>query len=198
MRLTPWLLTGLITGTLISTLTPHPRFTPIATAQDDTAEERRPAGTPPPLPAGFKIYTLPGSFSIQVPEAWVATGSEADRYAVITNFASDLDRAPQPSDIKTEVWFTSETADTAVNQSIQAIIDNGYAVNRYRQVDVSELRALRLWLVELPLDYPNQLITYIGYGTYGTAILITHYQTRDDETTALAEQIHDSFSLLFR
>ncbi|MDA0265703.1 MAG: hypothetical protein O2890_06050 [Cyanobacteria bacterium] len=197
MRLTPWLLTSLIAGTLISTLTPQSPFTLAAQAQAEATDDR-PAGTPPPLPEGFKTYALPGSFSIQVPEAWVAVGSEAEQYAVITNFEADLDRIPQPSDIKTEVWFTAETADTAVNNSIQAIINNGYAVNRYRQVDVNQLRALRLWLVDLPLDYPNQVVTYIGYGTYGTAILVTHYQTRDDETTALIEQVHDSFGLLFQ
>jgi hypothetical protein len=190
MRLIPWLLTGLITGALIS---PGLSLAPAAFAQVDTD---RPAGTPPPLPEGFKTYTLPGTFSIQVPETWVATGSETDRYAVITSFEGDRD--PQPGDIKTEVWFTAETADTAVNRSIQAIIDNGYAVSKYSQVDVNELRALRLWLVELPLDYPNQLITYIGYGTYGTAILVTHYHERDETTLALVAQIHDSFGLLFR
>lgn len=194
MRLTPWLLTGLIAGTLIS-LSPSLAIAPAALAQADTTTDR-PAGTPPPLPEGFKTYSLPGSFSIQVPEAWVATGSEVDRYAVITSFEGDRD--PQPSDIKTEVWFTEETADTAVNRSIQTIINNGYAVSRYGPVDVNDLQALRLWLVDLPLDYPNQLITYIGYGTYGTAILVTHYHHRDEATMVLIEQIHDSFGLLFR
>jgi hypothetical protein len=192
MRFTPWLLTGLIASTLIAA--PLPGFTPAAQAQAETDD--RPAGTPPPLPDGFKTYALPGVFSIQVPEAWVAEGSEDDRYAVITNFEGDRDGIPDP--IKTEVWLTSETADVAVNNAIQEIISNGYAVSRYRPVEVNELRALRLWLVDLPLDYPNQIITYIGYGTYGTAILVTHYQTRDNETTALIEQIHNSFGLLFR
>ncbi|NJN20984.1 MAG: hypothetical protein HC812_07065 [Leptolyngbya sp. RL_3_1] len=192
MRFTPWLLTGLIVGTLIAT--PLPRLTPVAQAQAEADD--RPAGTPPPLPEGFKTYSLPGVFSIQVPEAWVAEGSEEDRYAVITNFEGD--REGTPEDLKTEVWFTEETADAAVNNAIQDIISNGYAVSRYRPVEVNQLRALRLWLVDLPLDYPNQVITYIGYGTYGTAILVTHYQARDNETTALIEQIHDSFGLLFR
>ncbi|MGD1904410.1 MAG: hypothetical protein ACFB0C_00275 [Leptolyngbyaceae cyanobacterium] len=193
MRFIPWLLTGLLAGVLITVSSP-PSLVPAAHAQAETDD--RPAGTPPPLPDGFKTYTLPGTFSIQVPETWFASGSEAERYAVITNFEGD--REPQPEDIKTEIWFTEETADTAVNRSIQDIINNGYAVNSYRQVDVNELRALRLWLVDLPLDYPNQLITYIGYGSYGTAILITHYNQEDEATTALVAQIHDSFGLLFQ
>jgi len=192
MRFLSWLLTGLLTGALISVSAP-PALISTAHAQTDTD---RPAGTPPPLPEGFKTYTLPGVFSIQVPEAWVAVGSEADRYAVITNFEGD--RAPQLGDIKTEVWLTEEPAHIAVDRSIQAIINNGYAVNSYSQVDVNQLRAIRLWLVDLPLEYPNQLVTYIGYRGYGTAILTTHYNQTDEVTTALVEQIHNSFGLLFQ
>ena len=163
------------------------------------AEAPAPVESAPTVPDGFQTYVLPRAFSLQIPESWAATGVEADRYAVITNYGSDRPAAtlPAAADIKTEVWLFSEPPDTFVNRSIQAIVEKEYQVSYYRSVVVDELPALRVWMSDLPLDYPYQIITYVGYASYGTAMIVTQYATSTPETEALVEQIHNSFTLTF-
>ncbi|WP_008314291.1 hypothetical protein [Leptolyngbya sp. PCC 6406] len=158
---------------------------------------RPPVGTPPPLPEGFRTYVLPRAFSVHIPADWGSEGSEMERSAVITNYPTDR-TTPQPGDIKTEVQFLSESPNTAISRAVDAVVATGYTVTSYRFLPVNGILGLRLQLADVPLEYPYQFMTYIGYGSYGTAILVSYYHTDTPETRALLEQIHGSFVPVYR
>lgn len=158
--------------------------------------------TAPAVPAGFRTYVLPEAFSLQIPSHWQqATAQPAERYAILTSAASEDagadDNVPAEEVIRTEVRLLSEPPETAVNAAIEEIIANQYEVARYGPVTVNDLPALRLWLTDLPLAYSHQIITYIGYGSYGTAVIVSQYNSPTPETETLIQQVHDSFTPVF-
>ncbi|MEO0987385.1 MAG: PsbP-related protein [Cyanobacteria bacterium J06639_14] len=173
----------------------------------DVVSPSSPAVPATPAPEGttsaptetLQEYTLPQNFSFQIPQDWNAEGTETDRFAVITNYNSDRPEGdtPQPADIRTEVMLVDEHPSTFVDREVTAIIDQAYRVHRYTTVEVDELTALRLWISDLPLEYSYQIITFVGYASYGTARIVTYYNTQSEETDRLIEQIHDSFELVF-
>lgn len=153
----------------------------------------------PSLVENLQTYTLPESFSLDIPEGWIAEGTEAERSAVITNYSPDRPEGDiaQTTDIKTEVTLVNEPPDSFVDREITALIDQEYPVRRYTSVEVDERTALRLWVSDLPSEYAHQIITFVGYASYGTAMIVTSYNTYSIETDILIEQIHDSFELVF-
>jgi len=170
------------------------------------AEPSSPAATETPEAAtetvpetGFRLYTLPESFAIQIPEDWLAVGGEGDRTAVITSYRPDRAEgdAPQPADLHTEITLFGEHPDIVVDREIEALIEQAYPVQRYRPVRVNDRTALRLWIAEPPTAYDYQIITFVGYASYGTARIVTQYNAATPETEALIEQVHDSFELVF-
>jgi hypothetical protein len=171
-------------------------------AQPESTPDPAPQGgaLEPDLPDAFQTYVLPRAFSLEIPEGWVAQGVESDRYAVITNYEANrpAQTEPQAQDVKTEVWLVGERPDTFVNRSIQEIVEKNYVVSNYRAVVVDDLPALRVWMSDLPLEYPYQIVTYVGYASYGTAMIVTHYATPTAETEALIQQVHNSFTLAFQ
>jgi hypothetical protein len=168
-----------------------------ANTEVDTAAT--PAGTPPPLPEGFRTYTLPRAFAIQIPEAWASEGVEVDRAAVITNYDPGRSSELQAGDIKTEVQFLEESPNTAISRAVDELVASGYTVTHYSFIEVNGILALRLQVADVPGDYPYQFITYIGYASYGTAMLISHAVSAvDGETAALLEQVHGSFVPVYR
>lgn len=156
--------------------------------------------TPAPV-ANLQTYTLPNTFSLQIPQDWTAAGTEVDRFAVITNYSVNRPEGDttQPSDIKTEVRFVGELPDTFVDRELTSIIEENYTVQRYGTVKVNEHTGLRLWIANSPLDYTHQIITFVGYNS-GTVKIVTHYNAaaRESavETEILIEQVHDSFELV--
>ena len=157
------------------------------------------AGTQPPLPEGFRTYTLPRAFAIHIPEAWVSEGTVEDRVAVITSYDPDRSSDLQPGDIKTEVQFSEESPNTAISRAVDELVASGYTVTHYSFIEVNGILALRLQVADVPGDYPYQFITYIGYASYGTARVISHGVSEiDAETAALLAQIHGSFVPVYR
>ncbi|MDA0672510.1 MAG: hypothetical protein O3C67_02230 [Cyanobacteria bacterium] len=156
-------------------------------------------GTPPPLPEGFRTYTLARSFAIQIPEDWVSVGTVEARSAVITNYDPDRGGGPQAGDIKTEVQFSDESPNTAISRAVDELVASGYTVTHYSFIEVNGILALRLRVADVPGDYPYQFITYIGYASYGTAMLISHSVSEmEPETWDLLGQIHGSFVPVYR
>ncbi len=154
----------------------------------------------PSLPTEpLQNYTLPANFSLQIPQDWSADGTEAERRAVITNYSPDRPEgnAPQPTDIRTEVMLVSEHPDEFVDREVATIISQEYPVRRYTTVEVNERTALRLWVTDLPQTYAHQIITYVGYGSDGTAKIVTSYNTQSIEIDLQIEQVHDSFERMF-
>ena len=201
MRIRQWMVCGLMGLGLSASVSS------MALAQSSQSEplpasgQEVPAeGEATPIPVeSFQTYTLPDNFSLDIPEGWSTESLATERRAVITNYSPDRleGNAAQLTDIKTEVTLVDEHPDSFVDREITAIIDQAYPVRRYTSVEVNERTALRLWVSDLPQEYANQIITFVGYGDYGTAMIVSYYNTFSIETDILIEQIHDSFELVF-
>ena len=161
------------------------------------APQRPAAGELPPLPEGFRTYTLARSFALHIPAHWSATGDEGDRTATLTQPGSDT-APPQAGDITTDVTFLSESPNTAIPQALDAIIASGYEVTEYRFLSINGILGLRLRLANIPEDYPYQFITYIGYASYGTAILVSRHTDDSQDTHDILSQVHGSFVPVYR
>lgn len=168
-------------------------------AMTDATEDVVPEPTTLDTADAWQSYTLPQAFALTIPNDWITDATETERSAVFTNYdpgSRPEAGAPQPEDIKTAVVRVEENPDTFVSRELASIIDNGYQVRRYRTVTVNNQTALRLWIGDLPLDYPRQMITFIGYGQYGTAMIVTYYDTPTADAEPMIEQVHNSFELL--
>lgn len=195
-----WLIKGALGLGLFSVIassaiaqTPEPTDTsetPIAPATLDTS------ATTPNL---LQTYTLEQNFALQIPDNWVGSGTEAERTAILTNYEPERaeGETPQATDIKTEVKFVDEHPDTFVQQELAKIIEQAYPVQRYTPLKVNDRTALRLWIAGLPDTYANQIVTFVGYASYGTAMIVTSYNDNSPETQTLIEQVHNSFELKF-
>ncbi|NER79038.1 MAG: hypothetical protein F6K42_05550 [Leptolyngbya sp. SIO1D8] len=214
MWTSPWLIgslmgLGLFVGSSVEAIaqtpSPEPETVPEETFPEETVPEETPPdtdsleATPQSSAEDFQTYTLPSSFSLQIPAAWIAEGTEAERSAVITNYNPERtgEDLPQPTDIRTEIMFIDEHPDSFVNREIAAIIEQEYPVRRYLPVKVNDRTGFRIWVSDLPSEYTRQIITFVGYASYGTAMIVTYYNADSMETEALIEEVHDSFELLF-
>jgi len=145
----------------------------------------------------LQTHVEPGQFQLQFPEGWQVEQHQ-DGSISITNYGpADPERAAQPTDVLTRVQLVREHPQDYVPQAIDAIAENGYQVVHYRPVVVNERSALRLWMADLPDDLPNAITTYVGYASYGTAVITSYYGDPTAEGEALIEQVHDSFQLVF-
>lgn len=214
MRCRQWLSKGALGLGLLSMIassaiaqTPEPAPTSEPIDSSESVETSEPLAAPESTdssvatPSLLQTYTLERSFALQIPEDWVGSGTEAERTAILTNYA--LERAegetPQATDIKTEVRFVSEHPDTFVQQELAKMIEQAYPVKRYTPIKVNDRTALRLWIAGLPDTdaYANQIVTFVGYASYGTAMIVTSYNDNSPETQTLIEQVHNSFELKF-
>ena len=180
---------------LAQTSSPDPASTP----DSEVLESPAPNEVPSVPTENLQNYTLPQSFSLQIPQDWNADGTEAEGRATITNYSPDRPEGdvPQSTDIKTEVILVSEPPNEFVDREIATIISQEYPVRRYTTVEVNERTALRLWVSDLPQAYANQIITFVGYGSEGTAKIVTSYNTQSPEIDFQIEQVHDSFERMF-
>ncbi|MEO1300354.1 MAG: hypothetical protein AAFW75_32210, partial [Cyanobacteria bacterium J06636_16] len=61
---------------------------PVSTPEQEVIESpEQPTEVPQVLTENLQNYTLPASFSLQIPQDWSADGAEAERRAVITNYS---------------------------------------------------------------------------------------------------------------
>ncbi len=202
MQLKIWAVTafvslGLWTGggsAIAQTLEPTPTSDDAETLDTLDLPE---AAIAPDVP--LETYTLEGSFALQVPTDWVAEGHAEERHAVVTNYPADrvATTEPQATDIKTEIFVVDEPPDTFVQAELAKMIQAAYPVQRYVPVKVNDRTAIRLWVVGLPDGYSRQMITFVGYASYGTAMIVTSYNSNTPATEALIEQVHNSFELRF-
>jgi hypothetical protein len=190
---------GLLWGAIAPGIAIADDEAPAAPAASETGPEGTAVGTPPPLPPGFRTHTLPRAFSIQMPDTWQAEDRPEDRTAILTTYDPPSgDRAVQPGDIRTQVQFLSESPNTAISRAIDELVASGHEVTEYRFMKVNGILALRIRVAEVPGDYPYQFITYIGYASYGTAILVSEYLDPSEEIHALLDQVHGSFVPVYR
>lgn len=140
----------------------------------------------------FEIYTLPNTFSLEIPQGWLAVGTEADGYAVITSYFPDTETL-QVTDIKTEVTLVEESPKTFVGREIDELIQQGHVIDQYGMTAVGGNQAFRLWISELSGDFTNQVITFVGNEDSSTARIVSYFNDESETTRQTLLQIHRSF-----
>jgi hypothetical protein len=170
-----------------------PMLADAATSEPASVEALDPATTAP-MPE-FEIYTLEDVFAIEVPQGWQVSEMPADRTAVLTNDSSDIATGSADTAIRTEVTLVAEPPNTYVEQELDALIQSGYAIDQYGLASVKGNTAFRVWLIDLPLDYTYQVITFIGY-EQNTAKIVSYYNDPSPANIDLILYIHRPFELL--
>lgn len=151
--------------------------------------------TVPPEAGEFETYTLPNAFSVQVPQGWFIEGKEAEGYALITSYGPDSE-ATQMGDVKTEVNLVNEPPQTYVDRQIDDLIQQGYVIDRFGLASVQGNEAFRIWIIDVPGDFTNQVITFVGFESGKTAKIISYYNEDSATMTETIMQIHRSFELV--
>jgi hypothetical protein len=159
--------------------------------QDTTVSEPDSA---PPASAAFETYTLPAQFSIEMPQGWYAQGVVDDGWAMITSYQPES-ASPQAGDVKTEVFLVDEPPETYVDREIDSLIQAGYEIDRFGMASVNGSDAFRIWIIEMPGDFANQVITFVGFDDGRTAKIVSDYNDDSVATTDTILQIHRSFEL---
>ncbi|ASC73958.1 hypothetical protein XM38_049320 [Halomicronema hongdechloris C2206] len=165
---------------------------PSVAADQSTGNDAADSGSPE-----LQTHVEPGQFQLRFPLAWQVEQHQDGSISITNHGTDDPERASQATDVLTEVRLVQEHPQDYVPQAIETIAENGYQVIHYRPVVVDERSALRLWMAELPDDLANAMTTYVGYASYGTAVITSYYGEPTAEGEALIEQVHDSFQLVF-
>ena len=145
-----------------------------------------------PATTDYETYEEPGEFSIDYPVGWVVERTDNNSVQITSYMPADFDLT-QSEDIKTEVWLIPEDPAAVVDRALNNIEADGSALQNYTALVVDEQPALRLWLAERPLDFPNAIFTYVGYGNQETAVIISSYTASNPDAEAVIQRIHASF-----
>ena len=167
----------------------------IAVAPDTSSPDTSESDTEALGITGFETYTLPTQFSIEIPSGWFVEGAELEGFALITSYRPDSE-VPQPTDVKTEVTLVSEPPETYVDREIDALIQQEYVIDRFGIASVKGNEAFRVWIIEIPGDFANQVITFVGYENGRTAKIVSHYNDDSSTTKDTILQIHRSFDVI--
>jgi hypothetical protein len=176
---------GLVLGTVALTvgISPARALTPTRLLAAETA----PAA--PATPAfDTTSYTYENLFSIAFPVGWqVSEQADAPQVIAVSGGASGSLPA-----MRTEVTWQDAPPKEVVGESLAAIQDKGYTVNRYDAVTIDGVTAIRLWLIEIPEELPNAFITYVGYPG-ATATITSYYGDTTTDLDPVLNAIHQSF-----
>jgi hypothetical protein len=143
---------------------------------------------------GFSTYVLPNTFSILMPSDWFVEGSETAGAAVITSYQTASN--PAPTDIRTEVNLVDEPPETYVDRQIDDLVEQKYVIDRFRLASVQGNQAFRVWIIDAPGEFANQIITFVGYENGSTAKIVSYYNGDSPTTVDTIMQMHRSFELV--
>lgn len=196
------LITGLTSFGLVGLLLPSARATELTLGQPPAAPPQmmpslvaQTEPTPAQSTVEMSTYSQRRAFAIDYPQDWQVEEA-GDRHILIYSGAPSA--TPDAQAVKTEVWLVSEETSVVFNQAIEQIKTSGTQMLYYDATTIEDRTAVQLWLGGYDPNFPNTLATYIGYGTYGTAIILSHYTASDDPATEdLLVQMHNSFKLVF-
>lgn len=138
-------------------------------------------------PALETPYTYADLFSIAFPAGWQVS-EQADTPQVV---AAGVASSTLPA-IRTEVVWRDTPPGEVVGAALQEIENNGYTVARYDATTIDGVTAIRLWLSELPTEFPNAFITYVGYPG-ATATITSYYGDTTADPSPVLNAIHQSF-----
>ena len=157
-----------------------------------------PAEATTPHRESFETYTLIDTFSIEIPAGWLVQEDATGQTVTITSYSAD---GPPPSvtDIKTEVTLVNEPPTTYVERELDGLIsqanDQVYTIDQYGLAAVGGNEALRLWIIDLPGEFSEQMITFVGYETGQTARIVSYFNDASVVTKDTILQMHGSFDL---
>ncbi|MEM9119124.1 MAG: hypothetical protein AAGD09_14755 [Cyanobacteria bacterium P01_F01_bin.56] len=148
-------------------------------------------------PAPFEPLVVPEQFAMEVPTDWFTQASEIDGTTLISSYELATG-APDLTDIKTEIMVVAEPPDVYVSRELDVLIEEAlagaYEIDSYGIVSVGGNEALRIWLRQLPDEFAQQVITFIGDGRGSTARIVSFYNDDSPETKDLLLHMHGSFS----
>ncbi|MCG8361767.1 MAG: hypothetical protein MJA27_00375 [Pseudanabaenales cyanobacterium] len=195
-------LSVLQTGYLVSWAAPVAQSSTHTLLEDNQIEvaDRLPAAIAQSLLDGapaitdYETYVEPGEFSIDYPAGWVVERTD-NNSVQITSYVPASERDPtQSEDIKTEVWLIPEDPAAVVDRALNDIAEDGSEMRNYSALMVDNQPALMLWLSKRPLDFPNAILTYVGYGNQETAVIVSSYTASNPNAEAVIQRIHASFN----
>jgi hypothetical protein len=153
----------------------------------DTVSPSEAETTGPPLDR----YTYADLFSIGVPAGWEASEQTEGPQVVLTNAAADN----QGETVRIEITWHDQPPEMVVAQLLNDLKSNDYRVSRYETQGIDNTTALNIWLSDLPDDFPNAYMSYIGY-TDTTAAVVSYYTNPNTPLAAQLVEIHESFERL--
>ena len=174
----------------------------IAQAAPESTTDEAPVAAPAeditPDRDSFETYTLIDSFSIEIPAGWLVQEDASGQAVTITSYSAD---GPPPlmTDIKTEVTLVNEPPTTYVERELDSLISQAneqiYTIDQYGLAAVGGNEALRLWIIDLPGEFSEQMITFVGYDTGQTARIVSYFNDDSVATKDTILQMHGSFDL---
>jgi len=174
-------------ATAIAPTAPAPLYSRIAPA---AAASAAPSATPAPAAVTLEPLAVPGLFTLEIPAGWFTETAET---TVITSYDVSAN-PPTPTDLKTEITVVDESPNTYVGTELDALIEQAYVLDRYGITSVGGNDAFRVWIVQLPGEFANQVITFVGNADRSTAKIVTFYNDDSQATKDLILQMHSSFN----
>lgn len=142
---------------------------------------------------GIETYTVAAQFSLMIPAGWTTEMVESEGYAVITSYLPG--ETIQPTDVRTEVSLVNEPPETYVDREINALVQQNYRIRNYGVAAVGGNQAFRLWIIDRPGDFTQQVITFVGEGNR-TSKIISYYNEDSPEAIAILMEMHQSFEFI--
>ncbi|NEQ44800.1 MAG: hypothetical protein F6K00_15045 [Leptolyngbya sp. SIOISBB] len=150
-------------------------------------------------PAPFEAFVVPGQFALEIPTGWTTQVSASEDMAIITNY-DRATSAPALTDIKTEITVVAEPPDVYVSRELDSLIEQAlagaYEIDRYGITSIGGKEAFRIWMVQLPGDFAQQAITFVGDGQGSTAKIVSSYNDDSPATKDLILHMHGSFDFV--
>lgn len=141
---------------------------------------------------GLAPYTYADLFSIGLPEGWQATEQTDAPQVILTNSGDNI---PEAETARIEITWHNQPPQVVVAQLLNDLKAGGYQVSRYESEDIDNTTALNIWLSELPDDFPNAFMSYIGYAET-TAAVVSYYTASNSDLASLLVEVHQSFERL--
>ncbi|MEM7648377.1 MAG: hypothetical protein AAF283_04325 [Cyanobacteria bacterium P01_A01_bin.70] len=149
--------------------------------------------------APFESFVVPGQFALEIPPGWTTQVSANEGVVIITSYDRTT-RAPGLTDIQTEITVVAEPPDVYVGRELDALIEQAlageYEIDSYGIVSVGGNEALRIWIRQLPDEFAQQVITFVGDGRGSTASIVSLYNDDSPATKDLLLHMHGSFNFV--
>jgi len=169
--------------------TPEPDADTVSPAE--TADTASPAEIEA-VETSLDRFTYANLFAIGVPVGWQATEQANAPQVVLTNRNADN---LQGEPVRIEITWHEQPPEVVVAQLLNDLKSNDYRVSRYETQGIDNTTALNIWLSNLPDDFPNAYMSYIGY-TDTTAAVVSYYTNPNTPLAAQLVEIHESFERL--